>query len=251
MNIAHAINFHPLFQDVKNLGFFFYQNQSFISETCKLELYFHSNNSFYSMEQGGYFSTLNTFRHPNSEKSESVNLKTLSLHLAYIGILSDNNKHKSIGTQLLSELTNLVDKYNIRMDLEIDDKFGVPFQTLKKWYEKFDFIYLGMGKMIRFSKSEREIVPSIPGKEWISLLFHVRMLYDDASFYDGHSKKLRKEYEDVYKLFTQYIDKELWSIPDLFLLNYFIGEASTLITTDGSDHFDKEAFNIWANDILQ
>lgn len=252
MDITQAKEFHPLFKDVANLGFPIYLKQNFMNDTCALELIFKTKNGNYSAEYGGHFPSLDSFVPNYSKTAEPVDLKTFSLHLGYIGVLKEEHRQKKLGTQLLMKLTELVDKYNIRMDLKIDERFGMSYRTLKRWYEKFDFIYLGDRKMMRFSKSERDTSPFIKGEPWKGLLEYVASLYEISSLDKGYSVENRNFYATAFKQLTTYKENQLWSIPDLYFIDRVVEISTMLIAAmdqDG-DHPDQESFEAWANDIL-
>jgi predicted GNAT family N-acyltransferase len=66
-------------------------------------------------------------------------LYTRNIHLAFIGI-ENANRRKGMGHKHMQILTTLADRYKYTMDLEIDEKFGMNKETLRKFYSSHGFI---------------------------------------------------------------------------------------------------------------
>jgi ribosomal protein S18 acetylase RimI-like enzyme len=80
-----------------------------------------------------------------------------SIHLAFIGILEDSRK-QGMGNNLLKILTDLADKYEYDMDLDVDTKFGMKKSILKRFYKNHGFIQSKEDKdrMYRLAKRSKE-----------------------------------------------------------------------------------------------
>jgi GNAT superfamily N-acetyltransferase len=65
--------------------------------------------------------------------------ETKEIHLSYIGV-ERNSRRKGIAHKHLQILTTLADRYEYTMDLEIDEKFGMDKEVLRKFYASHGFI---------------------------------------------------------------------------------------------------------------
>jgi hypothetical protein len=64
---------------------------------------------------------------------------TRNIHLSFIGV-NKNNRRKGMGHKHLQILTTLADRYEYTMDLEIDEKFGMNKEMLRRFYSSHGFI---------------------------------------------------------------------------------------------------------------
>jgi len=61
------------------------------------------------------------------------------IHLAFIGVLEEVRK-KGLGHKYLGILTKLADKYGYDIDLEVEERFGMDQEVLRKFYSSHGFI---------------------------------------------------------------------------------------------------------------
>jgi ribosomal protein S18 acetylase RimI-like enzyme len=75
----------------------------------------------------------------NNKLELKVDDKRKHIHIAFIGV-GEKDRKKGIGSKMMNILTNLADKYQYSIDLDVDPQFGVKKNVLIHFYSKFGFI---------------------------------------------------------------------------------------------------------------
>lgn len=154
-SLEKVYNFHPLYAEFKEQGFDIYLRQTFMrfEDDAKIELRLSGgiNATPESMKDGYFISRDTAIINGNEIKIE----ENIIVNLSYIGIDKDEYKKKGRGSALLDWFVNLCDKYDYRIELDMDTKFNTPIDVLEKFYGKRDFIRVSDVRMVRPSKTER------------------------------------------------------------------------------------------------
>lgn len=156
MNLEDVYKFHPFYNDFKEQNFDVYLCQTFMrmEDDAKLEIRFSSGTNLTPETlKDGYFINKDTLLR-NGEEFKVTD--AIVVNLSYIGIDNDNYKKQGRGSKLLDWFVDLCDKYNYKIELDMDTKFKTPIDVLERFYGKRDFIRISDSKMIRPCKTDRE-----------------------------------------------------------------------------------------------
>lgn len=155
MNLEEVYKFHPLYAEFKEQNFDVYLRQTFMrfEDDAKIELRLSKgiNATPESMRNGHFINRDTAIINGNEIKIKD----NITVNLNYIGIDKDEYKKKGRGSALLDWFVNLCDKYDYRVELDMDTKFGIPIEVLEKFYGKRDFVRISDSHMIRPSITER------------------------------------------------------------------------------------------------
>lgn len=155
LKLEEVYKFHPFYAEFKEQGFDAYLCQTFLrfEDDAKIELRLSGGiNATPETMRNGYFIDRNTAIINGKEIKVKDNV---TVNLSYIGIDKDECKKRGRGSALLDWFVNLCDKYNYRIELDMDTKFRTPIEALERFYGKRDFIRTSDSHMIRPSKTER------------------------------------------------------------------------------------------------
>lgn len=232
-----AEQYHPFYRDVWELGFDTYMMQQFVSSEKRLELYLVAD-KIYKPEYGGYFPSEKEYI--RNAISHEVNPSDFTVHLAYIGV-SEAERKKGKGTKLLSTICDLADKYDFAIELEVDNKFGVSYESLKNWYETFGFHLSQDFKMLRYRKSERASslrasVPTIYREE----MKRVAEKYKIASEDEGYTRQTQKLLLEVSQRMKENLTKDTLGYVELSVLCNDMKESLyILVDAEESEEFHE------------
>lgn len=122
---------------------------------------------------------------------------------------------KGRGSELLKWVCDIADEYNIEIHLNVEDKFGVPYEKLYSWYSKFGFKTDGENYMIRYKKSDRNclINKDIINKIYDNRICLMEILNDginDDGFTKANNISMKSQMDYLINMLNTYKSKDVY-----------------------------------------